>query len=93
MPTVSPCQPLLTNPHTHRRLQQMFGDVVLGIPHEAFEARLAALKQQRGVQYDVQLEAEDLRRLVAEYKQVGVGVCSGCVCIRLCVLAAAWRAV
>ncbi|KAG2446243.1 hypothetical protein HXX76_000835 [Chlamydomonas incerta] len=54
----------------YRRLMQMFGDVVLEIPHEAFEAKLTALKARRGVQYDVQLDADDLRELVAAYKQV-----------------------
>eukprot|EP00198_Chlamydomonas_reinhardtii_P013235 XP_001702572.1 pyruvate phosphate dikinase [Chlamydomonas reinhardtii] len=54
----------------YRRLMQMFGDVVLEIPHEAFEAKLAALKGRKGVQYDVQLDADDLRELIAAYKQV-----------------------
>ncbi|PNH12491.1 Pyruvate, phosphate dikinase, chloroplastic, partial [Tetrabaena socialis] len=54
----------------YRRLQQMFGDVVLGLPHEEFEAELAALKAARGVQYDVQLGSKDLRQLVCSYKAV-----------------------
>ncbi|EFJ43008.1 pyruvate phosphate dikinase [Volvox carteri f. nagariensis] len=54
----------------YRRLLQMFGDVVLGIPHEDFEAKLTALKAARGIQYDVQLDANDLRSLVAQYKEV-----------------------
>ncbi|KAG2497890.1 hypothetical protein HYH03_004156 [Edaphochlamys debaryana] len=54
----------------YRRLLQMFGDVVLGIPHEEFESKLTGLKAARGVQYDVQLTADDLRQLVKEYKEV-----------------------
>ncbi|KAG2440427.1 hypothetical protein HYH02_010312 [Chlamydomonas schloesseri] len=54
----------------YRRLMQMFGDVVLEIPHEAFETKLTALKARKGVQYDVQLDADDLRELVTAYKQV-----------------------
>jgi pyruvate,orthophosphate dikinase len=59
-------------PRNPRRLMQMFGDVVLGIPHEAFETKLTALKAAKGIQYDVQMDADDLRSLVAQYKQVYV---------------------
>ncbi|GLC39948.1 Pyruvate, phosphate dikinase 2 [Pleodorina starrii] len=54
----------------YRRLLQMFGDVVLGIPHEDFEHKLSALKKAKGIQYDVQMDADDLRSLVAQYKEV-----------------------
>ena len=54
-----------------RRLLHMFGDVVLGIPHEDFESTLAALKQKRGVQLDIELNERDLNELVQSYKQVG----------------------
>ncbi|KXZ56144.1 hypothetical protein GPECTOR_1g122 [Gonium pectorale] len=56
----------------YRRLLQMFGDVVLGIPHEAFEAKLTAIKAAKGLQFDVQMDADDLRSLVGLYKQVYV---------------------
>mmetsp|Transcript_14326 Transcript_14326/g.35478 ORF Transcript_14326/g.35478 Transcript_14326/m.35478 type:complete len:901 (-) Transcript_14326:806-3508(-) len=54
----------------YRRLLQMFGDVVLGIPNDDFEHCLTGLKSVRGVQFDVQLTAEDLKGLVAQYKEV-----------------------
>mmetsp|Transcript_79733 Transcript_79733/g.162197 ORF Transcript_79733/g.162197 Transcript_79733/m.162197 type:complete len:789 (+) Transcript_79733:1-2367(+) len=54
----------------YRRLLQMFGDVVLGMPHHDFEERLTALKAKRGVKLDIELNAEDLKGLVLEYKDV-----------------------
>jgi phosphoenolpyruvate synthase/pyruvate phosphate dikinase len=50
----------------------MFGDVVLGIEHEAFETRLEAIKEEEGVFDDVDLSADALKRLTEEYKQVYV---------------------
>jgi pyruvate,orthophosphate dikinase len=52
----------------YRRLLDMFGDVVLGVPHAEFEARLAKLKKRRNLESDVDLDVADLRELVAEYK-------------------------
>jgi pyruvate,orthophosphate dikinase len=54
----------------YRRLLQMFGDVVLGMPHEDFEERLAALKKAKGVKLDIELNADDLKQLINEYKEV-----------------------
>jgi pyruvate,orthophosphate dikinase len=54
---------------SYRRLLQMFGKTVLGIDGEVFSAALDGLKEQRGVSTDVELNADDLRGLVAEFKQ------------------------
>lgn len=54
----------------YRRLIQMFGNVVLGIEKEKFEHELAELKKQKGVKLDVDLTAEDLKKLVEIYKEV-----------------------
>ncbi|KAG6609704.1 pyruvate, phosphate dikinase [Phytophthora cinnamomi] len=54
----------------YRRLLQMFGDVVLEIPHDDFEAELSAMKQARHVTFDVELTASDLKELVHKYKKV-----------------------
>eukprot|EP00955_Chlamydomonas_euryale_P085747 364159-Chlamydomonas_euryale.AAC.1 len=54
----------------YRRLLQMFGDVVLGMPHHDFEERLTALKAKKGVKLDIELDAEDLKFLIQEYKDV-----------------------
>lgn len=53
-----------------RRLMDMFGDVVLGIPHEAFERRMAQLKQNTGKKEDTEFTAGDLKELCEEYKLV-----------------------
>ena len=55
---------------SYRRFLDMFGDVVLGIEHSAFEDKLAAMKSARGVDSDVDLTAEDLKELCAQYKEV-----------------------
>ncbi len=54
----------------YRRLIQMFGSVVLGIPDEAFEDVLDAFKKRCGAKADTDLKAEDLRVLTEEFKQV-----------------------
>lgn len=54
----------------YRRLVQMFGNVVLGIDSEKFEERLNAKKEAKGVEYDIELEADDLKELVGEFKEI-----------------------
>ena len=53
---------------SYRRFVQMYGNVVLGVPNQRFEALLEARKELRGVAEDTELGAEDLRDLVGEYK-------------------------
>ena len=48
----------------------MFGNVVLGIPHEAFDAKLESLKKKSCAKHDTDLSAEDLKTLVDDYKSV-----------------------
>ncbi|CAM9102059.1 unnamed protein product, partial [Discosporangium mesarthrocarpum] len=55
---------------SYRRFIQMYGDVVLGVPHDRFEQRLDAAKEDRGVENDTELTASDLRRVVADYLQI-----------------------
>jgi pyruvate, orthophosphate dikinase len=55
---------------SYRRFIQMYGDVVLGVPHDRFEHRLDQAKEDRGVADDVDLTAEDLRRVVADYLEI-----------------------
>ncbi|KNZ68240.1 pyruvate, phosphate dikinase [Thermincola ferriacetica] len=54
----------------YRRFIQMYSNVVLGVDHYKFENVLEAQKEKKGVQYDTELDAEDLRAIVAEYKNV-----------------------
>lgn len=55
---------------SYRRLLDMFGDVVLGIPHEEFEKEIHELKEAKGVRVDVDLTAEDLKEVVEKYRGV-----------------------
>jgi len=55
---------------SYRRLIQMFGSVVLGIPDEAFEEVLESFKEAKGAESDTDLAAEDLQALIEKYKSV-----------------------
>jgi len=60
---------------SYRRLIQMFGKTVLGIPGDAFEEALAAAKQAKSgdeLASDLDLDAADMRRLVETFKDVVV---------------------
>ena len=57
---------------SYRRLIQMYGEVVDGIPAERFEDALSSLKAARGVEVDTDLTADDLRGLVDTYKAIYV---------------------
>ncbi|MDR2158973.1 MAG: pyruvate, phosphate dikinase [Treponema sp.] len=54
----------------YRRFIQMYGDVVMTVPHGKFEEALAAVKKSRGVELDTDLSAGDLEKLVGEYKDI-----------------------
>ena len=59
---------------SYRRFVQMYGDVVMGVrpaddeDHDPFEALLDRRKVRAGVTEDMELEADDLKALVAEFK-------------------------
>ncbi len=53
---------------SYRRFIQMYSDVVLGVDHYQFEELLEILKDEKGVELDTELDAEDLKRLVVGYK-------------------------
>jgi pyruvate,orthophosphate dikinase len=55
---------------SYRRLIQMFGDVVDGVDGQRFEQALSELKSTRGAAQDVDLSADDLRDLVATFKEI-----------------------
>jgi pyruvate,orthophosphate dikinase len=52
----------------YRRLVQMFGNVVRGIPGERFEEEIARVKRERGVTLDTELDADALRELTESFK-------------------------
>ncbi len=55
---------------SYRRFIQMFSDVVMCIDKENFEHELEAMKEARGVTGDTDLTADDLKELVAKYKEI-----------------------
>jgi pyruvate,orthophosphate dikinase len=55
---------------SYRRLIQMFGETADGIDGHRFESALTGLKEERGVRHDTDLTAEDLKGLVATFKQI-----------------------
>jgi pyruvate,orthophosphate dikinase len=55
---------------SYRRLIQMYGEVVDGIDAGRFEDALAELKQNLGAKQDVDLSANDLKELVATFKEL-----------------------
>ncbi len=66
---------------SYRRFVHMFGDVVLGVragdkENDPFEDAMDKLKERRGVEEDLDLDADDLKELVAMYKAVIAERCS-----------------
>jgi pyruvate, orthophosphate dikinase len=53
---------------SYRRLVQMFGDVVAGVPGARFEEEIARLKSERGVTLDTELDAGALRELTLRFQ-------------------------
>ncbi|MDR0403853.1 MAG: pyruvate, phosphate dikinase [Treponema sp.] len=54
----------------YRRFIQMYGDVVMEVPHDAFEAALSGVKKAKKVELDTDLGETDLEKLVGEYKAI-----------------------
>ncbi len=54
---------------SYRRFIQMFGDVVMNIPHNVFEKILGEMKNEKKAKYDTDLKTEDLKELVKKYKE------------------------
>ncbi len=62
---------------SYRRLVQMYGDVVYGIKGagghgDPFDDALSELKTRRGAKRDIDLSADDLKQLVATFKNIVV---------------------
>jgi pyruvate,orthophosphate dikinase len=55
---------------SYRRLVQMFGDVVRGVPSSEFEDALREMRSGKGVEEDTGLEGDDLRELTATFKRM-----------------------
>ncbi len=61
---------------SYRRFVQMFGDVVMGMKpenkedHDPFEEILDEVKHKKGVQNDTDLSVDDLKEVVAKFKEI-----------------------
>src|SRR5947199_4482572 len=53
---------------SYRRFVQMFANVVRGVPGSAIEAEIAAVKRERGVSLDTELDVDALRELTDRFK-------------------------
>ena len=54
----------------YRRLVQMFGSVVLGVPDEVFEAVITARRKAAGASVDAELKAEDWKEITRKFKEI-----------------------
>ena len=70
--TVEGLAELTNNPRfaydSYRRFIQMFSDVVMEVEKSNFERIIDQLKAEKGVKLDTELDADDLKRLVKEFK-------------------------
>jgi pyruvate,orthophosphate dikinase len=55
---------------SYRRFVQMFADVVMGVPKSLFEEEIDKMKAAKGVKNDIDLTAEDLKKLVEIFKKI-----------------------
>ncbi len=55
---------------SYRRFIMMFSDVVMEIPKSKFEKLLEEVKEDKGVKYDTELDAEDLKGVVVLFKKL-----------------------
>ena len=55
---------------SYRRFINMFGDVVMGVPHSEFEAILGKVKEKAGAKQDTDLKTKDLKEVVEKYKEL-----------------------
>ena len=55
---------------SYRRFIQMFSDVVMGIEKRIFENKIDEIKEKRGIEFDTELTADDLKELVVSFKEI-----------------------
>ncbi|MBO4479498.1 MAG: pyruvate, phosphate dikinase [Clostridia bacterium] len=53
---------------SYRRFIQMFSDVVMEVGKKYFEALIDQMKEKKGVEYDIDLTAADLKELATQFK-------------------------
>ncbi len=55
---------------SYRRFIQMFSDVVMEVPKSHFERVLDDIKEAKGVKFDMDLTADDLKEVIAKFKAI-----------------------
>ena len=55
---------------SYRRFIQMFADVVKGYPKSSFERVLDEFKENKGVSYDTDLTADDMKEITEKFKSI-----------------------
>lgn len=55
---------------SYRRFIQMFSDVVKEVDKDKFEEVLDDIKDEKGVQFDTDLDADDLKEVIKRYKRI-----------------------
>ncbi|UMY16090.1 pyruvate, phosphate dikinase [Methylobacterium organophilum] len=55
---------------SYRRFITMYSNVVLGVEHHAFEEALEHYKEEKGLNLDTELKAEDWKHLIGVYKGI-----------------------
>lgn len=53
---------------SYRRFIQMFSDVVMQVPKSKFERIIDEMKEEKGVELDTELDANDMKELVEKFK-------------------------
>jgi pyruvate,orthophosphate dikinase len=54
---------------SYRRFVSMFGRIALDVPDEVYDKPFEARKEKKGVKLDTELDAEDMKALVIEFKK------------------------
>jgi pyruvate,orthophosphate dikinase len=71
--TVEVMAKLTNNPRfaydSYRRFIQMFADVVMNVEKRNFENIMDKMKEAKGVEFDTELDANDLKQLVKQFKE------------------------
>jgi len=53
---------------SYRRFIQMYSDVVMGLDKSRFEVIIDEMKEERGIKFDTEFTAEDLKEMIAKFK-------------------------
>ncbi len=54
----------------YRRFIQMYGNVAMGVEHDKFEKIIAKVKAIRGIKEDPELNVDELKKIVEDYKKM-----------------------